>query len=265
MKLFLLKFSSLLLLICPVSSIQMLLAQDLAVLNQYKYAIVETLIDDEMNVDKYQVSTRVRMAFIDKGFIVVNENKQTWPAELFNDPCQGVFCAIKTSAGFMSKYTVDISLTDCNGDDLHDFRGKGSGRTNMEAFQNATEDALLPLFKFHYSYEASPTTDRKVSLKRTSMLPGVYTSTAMNNKLTIDIHEAGDYFEASIRESESDQLPKGFVIGKFTVSGIDESIFNVQWSWKTGQALKGLAKLEEGYRLLIEIEEENRTLVFRKL
>ena len=62
-------------------------AQEIDQLNNFKHVIVETLIDEDMDVDEYQISSMVRKSFIEKGFVVVNQNKQSWPSELFNDPC----------------------------------------------------------------------------------------------------------------------------------------------------------------------------------
>lgn len=249
-------------------SINLLKAQEIEGLNNFKYVVVETLIDPDMTVDKYLISARVRKSFIDKGFTVVNENKQSWPSELFNDPCLGLYCNIEPRAGMMTKYRVDLLLSDCNQEEVYSFRGKGNGATSKEAFQNATEEALDELEPYEYRYMAREPIKKKSTVATySSPLVGWFESTGMKDQVTLAIVATEDSFEARVHSSGSKRYKEGRMIGRFTESTIAENIYNVEWMGDEGQSFKTLAKLEEGFRLVIELDQagEEKVLVFRKV
>ena len=90
-------------------------SQDLDQLNAYKYAIVNTLVYENNEVDKYQIGSNVRKHLFQKGIQVFNEDPASWPADLFENKCLAFVCDIKADDRMFAKYHVTITFSECNG------------------------------------------------------------------------------------------------------------------------------------------------------
>jgi hypothetical protein len=243
-------------------------AQDINQLNNFKYVVVETLVDDDMDVDKYQISSMVRRSFIEKGFVVINENKQSWPSELFNDPCLGLYCDIALHAGLMAKYRVELEFTDCNKEIRYAKMGKANGETDKEAFQNAAKAALKEVDRFPYVFNGGIAIEKKSGENYTANpLLGLFESTGEDEGLTILITQVEDSYEAKVESSDLKEYKNGRLVGRFTESTIAENIYNVEWISVKNESFSTIAKLEEGFRLVVELNRkgEEKVLVFRKM
>ena len=240
--------------------------QDLTVLNRFKYAVVQTLFYENMEVDKFGISSNVRKHFIEKGFTVLTETKRYWPEELYNNPCLAVYCYINTEAGIFSKYKVLIEIKDCNGNVLYSRLGKGVGETETEAFKVATESALSKFDKFDYKYEPGEVVVKEAG-PSSKGIGGLYKATGQDKGLNIEITMENGAFKAIVTQSNSDLYRKGQVLAVFRASSLGENLYNVTWLPEDKKHYETYASYnEDAASLTVELKGEKgrRKLVFRK-
>ena len=251
-----------------VSCAQSVKAQDLDELNRFKYAIVETLFYEDMEVDKYSISGNVRKHFLEKGYTVVTETKRYWPEELFKNPCMGLYVDITASSGFFTKYKVLIEMKDCNDRVLYSKLGKGTGETETDAYRMATDWALHDFDNWQYQYTPGKTVELKEELTN-KKIEGLYDALGSWSGLKIRIStETNQKIEARVVVSGDNKYKKGQILAVFKRSSLDENLFNVTWLPGNEGTYETLASLEEeGGRLTVEIKEKGQTkqLVFRKI
>ncbi len=241
--------------------------EDLSALNQFKYAVVQTLYDENLEVDKYGITSNVRRHFIEKGFTTVTETKRYWPEELYNDPCVGVYCFITAQSGVFSKYKVLIEMKDCNGRVMYSHLGKGVGESEQEAFLVATERALAAFDKWHYEYKPGAT----LTLKENEVdrkLTGIYEAFGEDAGLRIVVVSEKDQLEARIEQSGLKKYKSGTLLAIFRQSSLGENLYNVTWLPQEKNSYETFANFEvEDGRLIVELKEKGgrKQLVFRKL
>lgn len=241
-------------------------AQDLDALNQFKYAVVQTLYYENMEPDKYAISSNVRKHFIEKGFTTVTETKRYWPEELYNNPCMAVYCYISAQSGVFSKYKVLIEMKDCNGKVLYRRLGKGTGETSADAFKEATEMALSKFDKFDYKYEPGEVVVKEAG-PSSKGIEGLYKATGQDKGLNIELTMENEAFKAIVTQSNSDKYRKGQVLAVFRASSLGENLYNVTWLPEDKKHYETYASYDkEAASLTVELKDEKgrRKLVFRK-
>ncbi len=242
-------------------------AQELEELNYFKYAIVETLFYDNLEVDKYSISGNVRKHFLEKGYTVVSETKRYWPDELFKNPCMGLYCHITSTAGIFAKYKVFIEMKDCNGGLIYSGVGKGVGETEVEAYGIATNRALEAFDTWNYQYIPGKMIKMKEELTN-RRIEGFYDAVGTSKGLQIQIKATTNRIEARVIRSGDKKYKEGQLLAVFEPSSLNENLFNVSWLPENDNTYKTLGSLEEeSGRLIIELEEKGQTkqLVFRKI
>lgn len=242
-------------------------AQDLEALNYFKYAIVETLFYDNLEVDKYSISGNVRKHFLEKGYVVVSETKRYWPDELFKNPCMGLYCHITSTAGLFAKYKVFIEMKDCNGRLIYSGVGKGVGETEPEAYGIATDRALEAFDAWNYQYIQGKMVKMREEFTNIK-IEGFYDAVGASEGLKIQIKATVSRIEARVIRSNDKKYKEGQLLAVLERSSLNENLFKVLWLPEHDNTYKTLGSFEEeSGRLIIELKEKGQTqqLVFRKI
>ncbi len=237
-------------------------SQELTALNSFKYAIVETLIYDNHQVDKFQISSNVRRHFNKLGLLVVDEKQYDWPVELIDNPCLGFHCNIIPVANLLSKYKVTIQLADCNHHIFYEKSGHGSGNTETDAFYNATEKAFYQLDGYKYVYNPQVVIEKNM---KTYPIVGQFIN--KQNSLQINIQPDGSNFQISILNHGITNFKDGQVIGSAKASTLGEDLFNISWTDEEGNQYETIARIGKDDSFVIEQQEGavKKQIIFMKI
>ncbi|AVR44166.1 hypothetical protein C7S20_02175 [Christiangramia fulva] len=129
----------LLILILMISSMAGSYAQNI---NSYKYIIIPETYKFTKGVDQYQLNSLTKFLFEKEGFnTVMMKGKK--PADLRQDPCQGLTADVQDNSGLFVTKLV-LTLTDCSGEVVYKSE---EGRSRAKDFKAAYHEALRGAFE----------------------------------------------------------------------------------------------------------------------
>lgn len=249
-----------------------LLGQTLPELSAYKYAIVETLFEGDVP-DELGVSAGTRKALMDKGFEIVGENKESWPEELRDNPCLGLWVDLEAKKRSLGRKKVVVNLLDCRQTLLYSQQGFGNAPTLIEAYAYALNTALKDINAAPYNYdpgapvkptaaatEATPQTVAQfardyLQLTGRHFLEGVYTTQNQAAPASIFIQETGTNFTIYDPASALNAKVIWASMSATTLPGV----YRLQWQAKDKQ-FKSLILAETNQLLLEWVDDAGNAL-----
>lgn len=106
--------------------------------SDFKYVVVPKKFADFKTNNAYNLNRILESKLTDRNYIVVSDEKESWPEELLSDPCQALNADLKdTSTLFKNK--IKLVLTDCSGASILVADAVG----DYKEFDKGFQDALL--------------------------------------------------------------------------------------------------------------------------
>ncbi|MCZ6522133.1 MAG: hypothetical protein O6848_11620 [Bacteroidetes bacterium] len=246
------------------------------ILNKFKYAMVETLIYKDNQVDIHGISSMIRKRFINMGVMVVGENKESWPQDLSDNPCLAFSTSIQAATRMMGRQKCIISLYDCNGVNFYTNHGFG----NAETFQESFDIAIRYAFKKDLDanpYKFDPELVTELKLREVEMvneneesiknyfdnhpidpIEGIYEWKEDQNFDRIAIRKEDQQYKAIVLDSNLDNWAQGEVKGYFQKTTIP-NVFNLKWSDNNKIESETISFLDEKGNLSIELKNSDQT------
>lgn len=256
-------------------------------LNGYKYVYVQTLTYQNGGIDIWSISSKLRTAFSEKGFVVLTESSQA-NQELQNNPCLLLRCFIDHTNVVSGTNKVTITLKNCKDQVVHSNTGSAMGWSVQDDFNKATKRAFSKINLMSYSFNSSQTpeieypevektTETEETLKKyfaensINAIEGIYKSYQAENLpyYKIGIKKRDNKFIAIIIEAEQENIWKpGEVKAYFEPSSM-KGFFSVKWYMGNKTSYETFAVMENDAILSIEFKNpqtgEKRTDKFIKM
>ena len=215
-------------------------------LDGFKYVWVETLRYSNNRVDVWGISAKVRKAFVEKGFILLNENNTEQVSK--SEYIQSVLKVyIDHTAVTNGVNRVTLTLTDVDNNQVMVLTGGGMGLTLQSDYNNATNRALSKLKSMSYSFDPAKMpkeylpevekTDWNEEKLRTyydtttvalNALEGIYKSIADENtgEMRVGVVKDGYKYKVIILESDDYRWKLGEVKAVFEPA---DRVYSVSW------------------------------------
>jgi len=256
-------------------------------LNGYKYVYVQTLTYQNGRVDIWSISSKLRTAFSEKGFVVLTESSQPHQ-ELQNNPCLLLRCFIDHTNVVSGTNKVTITLKNCKDQVVHTNTGSAMGWSVQDDFNKATKRAFNKINQKAYSFNSSQTpeieypevektAETEESLKKyyaensLNSIEGIYKSYQAEYLpyYKIGIIKRDNKYIAIILEAEQEKIWKpGEVKAYFEPSSM-KGFFSVKWYMGNKTSYETFAMMENDAILSIEFKNaqtgEKRTDKFIKM
>lgn len=104
--------------------------------SDYQYIYIAEKFNDK-DVNKYGLNELLQLKLKQKKFTVITENKEKWPAELLQNPCQ-VLTADLLNTSNMFKNKLKVEFKDCD----HKTIGSMDGTSSIKEFEPGMREAL---------------------------------------------------------------------------------------------------------------------------
>ncbi|MEQ9299305.1 MAG: hypothetical protein RIF33_12110, partial [Cyclobacteriaceae bacterium] len=126
--------------------------EEFQVLDQYKYLIVNTSMYEGAR-DPYDASTYLRQKLFGLKYRVVAENEISWPEELADNKCLGLWVNVVTIPKAFGDYQVALDFYNCQNITVLELNGKGDGANSSEAFHRAIDRSLRDFKSYPYVFK----------------------------------------------------------------------------------------------------------------
>lgn len=256
-------------------------------LNGYKYVYVQTLTYNNGRTDIWSISSKLRTAFTQKGFIVLTESS-TRTEELQNNPCLLLRCFIDHTNVVSGTNKVTITLKNCKDEIVHSNTGGAMAFSVQGDFNKATRRAFEKIKQMPYNFkleqtpeieypEVEKTIETEESLRKyfaenkLSQIEGIYKSYQAENlpyyKIGIKKRE-GKYIAIIIEAEQANIWKEGEVKAYFEPSSM-KGFYSVKWYMENKTSCETFAMMENEAILSIEFKNsktgEKRTDNFIKM
>lgn len=105
---------------------------------EYKYVHVPKKFADFKTNNQYNLNHILSVKLQDKNYQVIEESRENWPAELYNNPCQVVNAELEDDSNLF-RNRVKLVFKDCQGKVLSTIPAS----SNIKDFHQGFQDALL--------------------------------------------------------------------------------------------------------------------------
>lgn len=240
-------------------------AQEVLPLHSFRYVVLETLVYEDQQIDKYLIGSNLRRHFYANGYYAVSDQKMSWPEELLEEPCRAVYGDIETGEPMFGRYRVQLVLRDCLNRTVARFEGRGSGEDSREAYARAVEQALrdLPLCltrpeaveAFSAQAHASPEIEGRYAVSLGGQNATVLLSRVGEDELRLQLLSLGD----SIYDGTMH-------IAELRRSALGPDLYQTRLQLPGESAYDTFAQFEGGEVLLVELRGgRSDKLVFKKM
>jgi hypothetical protein len=240
-------------------------AQEALPLEAFRYVVLETLVYEDQQIDKYLIGSNLRRLFYANGYYAVSDQKTSWPDELLQEPCRAVYGDIETGEPMFGRYRVQLVMRDCLNRTLARFEGRGSGEDSREAYARAVEQALrdLPVCltrseaveAFSAQAHASPEIEGRYAVSLGGKNATVLLSRIGENELNINLLSLGDsIYDGTVR------------IAELSRSALGPDLYQTRLQLPGEPAYDTFAQFEGGEVLSVELRGgRSEKLVFKKM
>lgn len=255
-------------------------------LSGFKYIFVPTLTYQNGGTDIWSISSKLRTAFMQKGFVVLDESSNP-PQELQKDPCLLLRCFIDHTNVTYGTNSVSLTLKDCNDIIILTSKGSAAGWSVQDDFNKATRRAFSKIDYLSYRFNASKTpkldlpevekTEETEQTLRTyfdtnsiSEIEGIYKSyqSEQLGYYKIGIKKYGSKYKAIIIESDLNHWKTGEVKAVFETSSM-KGFYSTKWFMGNKTPLETFALMENQALLSVEFKDaqtgDKRTDKFIKM
>ena len=256
-------------------------------LNGYKYVYVQTLTYNSGRTDIWSISSKLRTAFSQKGFVVGTE--QTTPTiELQNNPCLLLRCFIDHTNVVTGVNKVTITLKNCKDEIVHSHTGSAMGWSVQDDFNKATRRAFenIKQSSYRFNQDETPeieypvvekTSETEESIKKyfakneLDQIEGIYKSYQAEYLpyYKIGIKKRGNEFIAIIIEAEYENIWKSGEIKAYFEPSSMKGFYSAKWYMGNKTSYETFALMENEAILTIEFKNsktgEKRTDKFIKM
>ena len=256
-------------------------------LNGYKYVYVPTLTYQNGRTDIWSISSKLRTAFSEKGFVVLTESSPP-SEEIQNNPCLVLTCFTDHTNVVTGTNKVTITLKNCKDQVVHTNTGGAMGFSVQDDFNKATRRAFDKIKATSYRFtpdltpeieypEVEKTTETEETLRKfyienkLNSIEGIYKSYQAENLpyYKIGIKERDGKYIAIIIEAEQNKIWKeGEVKAIFEPSSM-KGFYSAKWYMGNKTSYETFAMMENEATLSIEFKNpqtgEKRTDKFIKM
>ena len=230
----------------------------------FRYVVVETLIDEDLQIDKYLIGANVRRNLFNNGYYAVSDQKQSWPEELLLDPCKALYAGLWASDPVFGRYKVQITVRDCLRRELARFEGRGSGESSVEAFSKAVQQAMKSLVP--HSGRPDAVASLSTAIPGGSGFEGRYSAT-IGGKQALLILAPGSRtgWTLSLIMLGEEAFPDTEALAELRTSALGPNLFQARLKLPGEEAYDTFASFDGGRLLIIELRGgESDKLILRK-
>jgi hypothetical protein len=255
-------------------------AQDeLQVLDQYKYFIVNTS-EYEGERDPFNASTYLRQKLFGLSYQVIAENEISWPEELVDNKCLALWVNVVTIPKSFGDYEVALGFYNCQNITVLNLNGKGDGANSSEAFHRATDRALRHFRSYPYEFKPElallPPKGRSVEVdslllylkgSEIESIEGIYEFNSGVYNYQMGIKKEDKEYIGYVISSDMSTWKGGEVKGKFNKSNRPD-LFSVKWFLDDKVEYDTFGYINEDESLTIEFKkpgDEFQPLTIKKL
>ncbi|MEM8893797.1 MAG: hypothetical protein AAGC88_04410 [Bacteroidota bacterium] len=240
--------------------------EDLQILNQFKYIIVNTSMYEGAR-DPYNASTYLRQQLFGLRYPVVAENEISWPDELVSNSCLGIWVNVVTIPKNFGDYEVLMDWYNCQNVTVLSLQGKGSGASSSEAFHRAIDTGIRDLKTFPYEFKPElamlPPKGRSIEI---DSLLAYFSSVDLEPLEGIYSFKSGIYnYEMGVRKQDKEYIgyiisadlsnwKPGEVKGRFSKSNRPD-LFSVKWFLDDKTEYDTFGYINEDESLTIEFKK----------
>jgi hypothetical protein len=240
-------------------------------LNGYKYVYVPTLTyGDGSRTDIWSISSKLRTAFSEKGFIVISESSSIIE-EITNNRCLLLSCTIDHTYVVYGTNKVTISLKNCEDQVVYNNTGAAKGFSVQDDFNKATRRAFDGIKKMSYRFdlgstpkiehpEVEATSETEETIKSyfkenaLSTLEGIYKSYQNESRsyYKLGIKKRNDKYIAIILEAaQSSPWKEGEIKAIFEQTSMKD-FYSCKWYMGDKTSVETFAMMENAGLLSIE-------------
>lgn len=230
----------------------------------FRYVVVETLIYDDQQIDKYLIGANVRRYLFNNGYYAVSDQKQSWPEDLLLDPCKALYAGLQAADPVFGRYKVQITVRDCLWREVVRFEGRGSGENSVEAFSRAVQQALKSLVP--HSGRPDAVASMSTAIPGGSGLEGRYSAT-IGGKQALLLLAPGSRtgWTLILIMLGEEAFPGVEALAELQASALGPNLFQARLKLPGEEAYDTFASFDGGRILIIELRGgEGDKLIFRK-
>lgn len=112
-----------------------------------KYVIVPLKFYKFDKIDIYGLSSATTKLFVNDGYTVVTDSKQSWPKELKENPCLAIYTKTNDISPLIGLTKVELVLMDCYQNVLYKAQGKDNSEDEIISLSKALKEAYELLKK----------------------------------------------------------------------------------------------------------------------
>jgi len=241
-------------------------------LNGYKYVYVPTLTYQDGRTDIWSISSKLRLAFAEKGFIVLNESSSV-PEDVQQNPCLVLNCIIDHTNVVYGTNSVTITLKNCKNQVVHSNTGSAAGLSVQDDFNKATRRAFSDIRYLPYSFNPSQTPEIEYpEVEKTAeteeTLRQYYSNNPLNNiegiyksyqaeylpYYKVGIKKRDNGFIAVIIEAEQSNIWKSGEVKAYFEPSSMKDFYSVKWYMGNKTPYETFAMMENEAVLAIEFK-----------
>ena len=238
-------------------------------LNAYRFAFLQKLTYQDGGIDSYGLASRTASFLQNRGFYILNDDKESWPKEATYNPCEILNVLVNNK----SRAKVFIEFKNCKGEIIYKDNAHATNWNNnyRDNFSRSLDNIFKSFkdYKLEFNRNETPvveyptveqTGETEITLKEyfdnnnLNAIEGIYKSYQALNlpHYKIGIKKQNDKYIAIILEAdEYSPWKKGEVKAYFEPSSMSD-FFSTKWYMGNKISYETYAMMENGALLSIE-------------